>query len=56
MGEETEVATADFTWVLYVPGGEVLLASTPHLTGVRGMQAGRGRGEGGRALSNSCLH
>lgn len=29
MGEGTEVATADFTWVLYVPGGEVRLASTP---------------------------
>lgn len=29
VGEGTEVATADFTWVLYVPGGEVRLASTP---------------------------
>lgn len=25
----TEVATADFTWVLYVPGGEVGFVSTP---------------------------
>lgn len=28
-GEETEVATADFTWVLYVPGGEVGLSAPP---------------------------
>lgn len=56
MGEGTEVATADFTWVLYVPGGEVRLASTLHLTGGGGRRREEDRGGGGRALSNSCLH
>lgn len=59
--EETEVATADFTWVLYVPGGEVGL-SAPHLT--RGQRGGEGggtwgeeeKGGGGGVRSNSCLH
>lgn len=53
---KTEVATADFTWVLFVPGGEVGLSAPPHLT--RGQRGGRRdkEGGGGAVLSNSCLH
>lgn len=52
-GEETEVATADFTWVLYVPGGEVGLSAPPSDKGTEGREEGGG---GGGVLSNSCLH
>lgn len=43
--EETEVATADFTWVLYVPGGEVGLSVPPSDKGTEGREGGGIRGE-----------
>ena len=42
--EETEVATADFTWVLYVPGGEVGLSVPPSDKGTEGREGGGIRG------------
>lgn len=38
VGEETEVATADFTWVLYVPRGEVGLPAPPSDKGTEGRE------------------
>lgn len=49
--EETEVATADFTWVLYVPGGEVGLSAPPSDKGTEGREGGGVRGE----EEESCL-
>lgn len=40
--EATEVATADFTWVLYVPGGEVGFSVPPSEKRKRGGGAVRG--------------
>ena len=52
--EKTEVATADFTWVLYVPGGEVGFTSPPPSEkGTRGEGGGerdKGRGGGERRM------
>lgn len=48
-GEETEVATADFTWVLYVPGGEVGLSAPPSDKGTEGREEGGIRGGRGRS-------
>lgn len=50
---ETEVATADFTWVLYIPRGEVGLSAPPSDKGTEGRGAYVG---GGGVLSNSCPH
>lgn len=44
-GEETEVATADFTWVLYVPGEEVGLSAPPSDKGTEGREGGGITGE-----------
>lgn len=49
-----EVATADFTWVLYIPRGEVGLSAPPSDKGTEG--EGGLCGEGGGVLSNSCPH
>lgn len=42
---ETEVATADFTWVLYVPGGEVGLSAPPSDKGTEGSEEPGGGGK-----------
>lgn len=36
MGAETEATTADFTWVLYIPRGEVGLSAPPSDKGTEG--------------------
>lgn len=45
LGGGSEVATADFTWVLYIPRGEVGLSAPPSDKGTEGREGGGVRGE-----------